>query len=114
MYDSNGTNCMMIRFAAQIDVTYVTVDNRTVATGFDIPSNASVNNDLSICDKASLSEVFVLNFASHSGADGYLVAIFKKNAKTNASSLFELMVSYPITKELFPGISPKFYGNNCR
>lgn len=96
----------MVKFAAQIDVTYVTVDNKTVHTGFDIPSNASVNEALSMCDKTSLSEVFALDFAS-SIADGYLVAIFKKNSKTNASSLFELMVSYPITEEIFPGISPE-------
>lgn len=84
------------------------IHNKTVTTGFDIPENATVNRDLSMCDPKGATEVLALDFQSHSLAHGYLVAIFKKDAKTNVSSLFEVMITHPITETVFPGIS-KFY-----
>ena len=98
---------MMFTFAAQIDISYVNVRNQTEQTGFDIPENATVDPTLSMCDVKGLQEVFALDFQSHSASNGYLVAIFKKDSKTNVSSLAELIVTYPITKELFPGIDSK-------
>src|SRR5699024_8974994 len=97
---------MMLTFAAQIDITYVNMRNQTEQTGIDIPANATVDAALSMCDVKGAQEVFALDFQSHTMIDGYLVAIFTKNSTTNESSLVELMVTYPITKELFPGIDP--------
>ena len=105
---------MMIKFAGQIDISYVNVHNETVTTGFDIPADASVNRELSNCDPKGTSERFALDFKSNCMLDGYLVAIFKKDTKTNDSSLFEVMISYPITEEVFPGIDKSLLSEyNC-
>lgn len=100
----------MAEFAAQVELYYLNMDQQVIRTAFDIPSNATVNANLSMCDPDGPQEVFALDFHTESLQEGYLAAIFNRNNKTNDSTLDEVMITIRITEDIFPGIDHSVVG----
>jgi hypothetical protein len=103
----NGSVCILAKFGATLKINYTNSRHETVMTGFNIPSNATVNKEKSSCNLKG-TQVLVLNFDDQNQWMGSISFTF---IKTN-DSIFAQSVKlvYNLTEELFPNyVNPKDY-----
>jgi len=103
----NDSVCILAKFGATFKINYTNSAKETVATGFNIPSNATVNKEKSSCNLKG-TQVLVLNFDDQNQWNGSISFTF---IKTN-DSIFAQSVKlvYKLTEELFPSyVNPKDY-----
>jgi hypothetical protein len=104
---ANGSACILAKFGATFEISYTNSTNGTVMTGFNIPSNATVNEKESSCNLEG-PQVLVLNFDDQNQWMGSISFTF---IKINDSILAQsVKLVYKLTEELFPNyVNPKDY-----
>lgn len=101
--DKSNQTCILLTAGIQIKIAYNDSSNQTLTTGFNIPSDATVDELASSCtfnDNATILQVLVLNFNTINETSGYLRLVFKKSENNVYVEKIEL--KYKLSKELFP------------
>ena len=110
-YSNNQSSyCIMLSLAARVDIIYLNELNNTVETALDIPDNATVNKQRSKCVPGQSQQVFSLQFEPSAASKADLVITFKQ-ISSNYSTVYEIEFFIEVTKDIFPGILPKYIGN---
>jgi len=100
--DTNNT-CINVKFMAQITIKYNTSNTTEMTTAFNIPANASVNEDKSYCsdEKKHATEVIFISFVDEEYTSADLMLTFNKS--NGNVFVEEIELTFNLTKALFPG-----------
>jgi hypothetical protein len=95
---------------AQITIKYNTSNTTEMTTAFNIPANASVNEDKSYCnDTNHATEAIFISFVDEEYTSADLVLTFN-NSNGNVF-VEQIELTFNLTKALFPGyFDPTQYG----
>jgi len=91
-YTENNQTCLIVQFAAQLNFTYNTLDNKTANVLYNIPANNTHHTVTGDCGNGTTPQQILLQWGDKTPANTFLLT-FSQNSSVEQFGLLEIVFS---------------------